>query len=282
MKNSMEDIQRKKIIDDQIQKVCNALGVELEREFLQSSSDFEVSIRLPQLPRPYGLSIHIGDDYLIWRIELSLDDFSRVLLEKMQKFFNERNEVFFGFYDLARKKNKKLDILINYKNIENSEIVDKWQDFNLIISNSYASEEEEYTTLYLTLLDLFCLILILLIEETEWNNEKTAPNLSGAYEGEKSTIEVNKYERSRYNRAVCLAYYGFRCRGCGLEMQEKYGPLGEGVIHVHHHLPVSQMEGRYRIDPIKDLVPLCPNCHNIVHKVNPPLPIDELKKISNR
>ncbi len=277
----MNDIRRKKVIDDQLQKVCNALGVELEREFLPTSLDFEVSIRLPKLPRPYGLSIHIGDDYLIWRIELSLDHFSKILLEKMQKFYNERADAFFGFYDLARKRNKRLDILINYQNIENIETIDKWQEFNLVISNSYESDQDEFKTLYLTLLDFFCLILILLIDETEWNNETQAVADIGAYEGGKSTIEVNKYERSRYNRAVCLAHFGFGCRGCGLKMQEKYGPLGEGVIHVHHHVPISEMGSRYRLDPIRDLIPLCPNCHNIVHRTNPPLPVSELSKMTN-
>jgi 5-methylcytosine-specific restriction protein A len=77
-----------------------------------------------------------------------------------------------------------------------------------------------------------------------------------------------------------LAFYGFKCRGCGQILEEKYGPLGANVIHVHHIVPVSQMGGSYRLDPIKDLIPLCPNCHNIVHRVNPPISITELNELT--
>ena len=98
----------------------------------------------------------------------------------------------------------------------------------------------------------------------------------GEAEGEKTLATINKYERSRYNRALCLRYYGFTCRGCGTHMETKYGPLGQDVIHVHHVVPVSLMGGSYRLNPIKDLIPLCPNCHNVVHRITPPLSIAEL------
>ncbi len=62
-------------------------------------------------------------------------------------------------------------------------------------------------------------------------------------------------------------------------MEEVYGPLGVNVIHVHHIVPVSQMGSSYRLDPIKDLIPLCPNCHTIVHRENPPLNVLSLREI---
>ena len=79
---------------------------------------------------------------------------------------------------------------------------------------------------------------------------------------------------------MCLKYFGFTCRGCGELLAEKYGPLGIGVIHVHHIVPVSQMGDGYRLNPIKDLVPLCPNCHMVVHKTNPPISISELRVLT--
>ena len=121
-----------------------------------------------------------------------------------------------------------------------------------------------------------CIVLFLIIEDTEW----TVTDEVGREEGSVYSEIVRKYERSRYNRALCLKYYGFMCRGCGDKLEEKYGPVGTNVIHVHHIVPVSLMHGAYQLNPIKDLIPLCPNCHNIVHRKNPPMSIKELNLLT--
>lgn len=38
-----------------------------------------------------------------------------------------------------------------------------------------------------------------------------------------------------------------------------------GIIEVHHIVPISQIGKEYEVDPINDLVPLCPNCHTALH-----------------
>jgi 5-methylcytosine-specific restriction protein A len=62
-------------------------------------------------------------------------------------------------------------------------------------------------------------------------------------------------------------------------MEAKYGPLGKEVIHVHHLVPVSKMTEIKILNPTQDLIPLCPNCHVIVHRSEPPISIGELKTI---
>jgi 5-methylcytosine-specific restriction protein A len=37
----------------------------------------------------------------------------------------------------------------------------------------------------------------------------------------------------------------------------------------------------YTVDPIKDLRPVCPNCHAIIHRTDPPCSVDELRQIKN-
>jgi hypothetical protein len=37
------------------------------------------------------------------------------------------------------------------------------------------------------------------------------------------------------------------------------------VIHVHHLRPQSSIGKRYRVNPIADLRPVCPNCHMVLH-----------------
>ncbi|MBP6276640.1 MAG: HNH endonuclease [Limnohabitans sp.] len=62
-----------------------------------------------------------------------------------------------------------------------------------------------------------------------------------------------------------------------MTFQERYGTIGDGFIHVHHVVPLSTIHARYKVDPINDLVPLCANCHSMVHRENPPLTIAQLK-----
>jgi 5-methylcytosine-specific restriction protein A len=93
----------------------------------------------------------------------------------------------------------------------------------------------------------------------------------GLPEGALTKILVNKYERNPKNRNACLAYYGCMCFVCGFDFGEVYGDFASNFIHVHHTTPVSKLGENYIVDPIKDLVPLCPNCHAAVHLNNPPI-----------
>jgi 5-methylcytosine-specific restriction protein A len=89
--------------------------------------------------------------------------------------------------------------------------------------------------------------------------------MDGYPEGAKMTVVVNRYERDPRNRRACIDHYGCRCQACGMDFGETYGPLAEGFIHVHHRKPVSEMGEDYVVDPVKDLIPLCSNCHVMVH-----------------
>jgi 5-methylcytosine-specific restriction protein A len=105
---------------------------------------------------------------------------------------------------------------------------------------------------------------------------------TGDSEGERKLSMCSKYERSPKNRIKCLNHYGSICQACGLDPEVKYGVVGVGIIHVHHLVPLSLMNGPTVVNPIRDLVPLCPNCHNFAHKRNPPFTIDEMRSILSR
>lgn len=66
-----------------------------------------------------------------------------------------------------------------------------------------------------------------------------------------------------------------------MDFEKMYGEIGRGFIHVHHIVPISTIGEEYKIDPIKDLVPVCPNCHAMLHKgkEGEVLTVDELKEI---
>lgn len=95
-------------------------------------------------------------------------------------------------------------------------------------------------------------------------------------EGAKYTIRVNAYERNTDARKKCLAHYGYRCAVCDFDFEHRYGQRGKEFIHVHHLVPVSSIGQAYEVDPIMDLRPVCPNCHAMLHRTNPPCGIDEL------
>ena len=97
------------------------------------------------------------------------------------------------------------------------------------------------------------------------------------YEGAVSNVNVNKYERNRRARELCLAHYGAECRVCNIRFFDKYGEIGKGFMHVHHVVELSATQGQYTVDPVRDLVPVCPNCHAMLHQRKPPLSVDELR-----
>ena len=88
---------------------------------------------------------------------------------------------------------------------------------------------------------------------------------SGYFEGALKTIQVNTYERDREARADCIKYKGLKCAVCGMDFKSTYGDIGEGFIHVHHLVPMNTIGAEYRINPQTDLVPICPNCHAMLH-----------------
>jgi 5-methylcytosine-specific restriction protein A len=134
--------------------------------------------------------------------------------------------------------------------------------------------------LKIALIDLLAIILSLTNLTPEMRAPQEETNLDESAfkeEGSESEVLCKKYERSRFNRQLCLSYYGFRCRACNKLMAEVYGQPGTSVIHVHHIIPVSRMGGSKTLNPIRDLVPLCPNCHNVAHRKHPPYTLSELR-----
>jgi 5-methylcytosine-specific restriction protein A len=49
-----------------------------------------------------------------------------------------------------------------------------------------------------------------------------------------------------------------------------------GFTHVHHLKAISMVGPDYECDPIQDLRPVCPNCHAVIHRREPPYTIDEV------
>lgn len=98
------------------------------------------------------------------------------------------------------------------------------------------------------------------------------------FEGASKRVTVNAYERNAEARQKCIEHHGATCKVCDFNFEYVYGPVGKGYIHVHHVVPLSQIGEQYKVDPINDLVPVCPNCHAMLHRQSPPLDPEVLRK----
>ena len=97
------------------------------------------------------------------------------------------------------------------------------------------------------------------------------------YEGALVTVKANKYERNQKARRECVAKKGYQCSVCGRDFEATYGEIGKNFIHVHHLTPISTIGKEYELNVDTDLVPVCPNCHYMLHRKDPPYTIEELK-----
>ncbi len=96
-------------------------------------------------------------------------------------------------------------------------------------------------------------------------------------EGAVHRVTISRYERNPEARQACLNHHGYRCLVCGFDFAKAFGPLGQGVIHVHHLVALSEISETYVVDPIHDLTPLCPNCHQMAHRRDPAFTPEELR-----
>ena len=97
-------------------------------------------------------------------------------------------------------------------------------------------------------------------------------------EGGKRRVEISIRERSLSARLTCISHHGSVCFACGFDFARFYGARAEGFIEVHHRKQISESNGSRAVDPISDLVPLCANCHRVVHLSHPLLEVEVLKE----
>lgn len=97
------------------------------------------------------------------------------------------------------------------------------------------------------------------------NKDATTPELLS--EGDLLELHITKHERNPELRRRCIEINGWICKGCGLDFKKKYGELGVDFIEVHHLYPISRTDGEHTVDPATELVPLCANCHAMIHRL---------------
>lgn len=97
-------------------------------------------------------------------------------------------------------------------------------------------------------------------------------------EGGIKTVELTIYERDPEARRLCIEHYGPVCQACGLVYEDRYGPIGADLIHVHHLTRLADLGEAHEVDPIRDLRPLCATCHHVTHSRVPPYTVEEVRQ----
>lgn len=94
----------------------------------------------------------------------------------------------------------------------------------------------------------------------------TEVNLSSGVEGKPSQKFVTVYERDTKLRDAAISIHGLDCSVCDFNFEKVYGQFGKGYIQIHHIRPISEAGGPVSVNPRHDLVPVCANCHAMIHR----------------
>ncbi|MEK4536336.1 HNH endonuclease [Peribacillus sp. FSL K6-1552] len=99
-------------------------------------------------------------------------------------------------------------------------------------------------------------------------------------DGEVKFYHGARYERNPKNRIEAIRIHGTICKVCDFNFEEVYGERGKDFIEVHHIKPLSTFKYEMVIDPKEDLVPVCSNCHRVIHrKKDDVLSVEELRSL---
>lgn len=217
-------------------------------------------------------------NHLRLTIEVNPEKYSAFSINDMSAASDEKKRLFAEYASQLEKRRAKVEFYVNghiYEATRPESWPETWSSYRMRISRSpICAEDEEFdeveiastwasivTGMFLSLLN------VTLIDPDEH------------YEGGVKRIETNRYERNPVNRELCLSANGYKCKICGFDFESIYGKLGRKFIHVHHIVPVSKMSEVYMINPVSDMIPVCPNCHAMLHQQDPPLSPEQLREI---
>ncbi|SDC38075.1 5-methylcytosine-specific restriction enzyme A [Terribacillus halophilus] len=259
-------------------RLSNDYGISLKGEI---STD-RIEIRPVELDYGIGFHIRIKQDWRNLTAEFIPDNFSLKLIEAMSIADTDKKEMFKLLLQKWSSTTNKVYMEINGSEVDSFDAdanIREWKHCYIKLSKILHIPDDNLDGVKLQndIFEIASSLLGMLLTLLPLEERSTDEASEGLPEGALTRIEVNRYERSSYNRQVCLLLHGHVCKACGFNFEERYGQIGKGFIHVHHVVPVSNLGENYKVNPATDLIPLCPNCHAMVHKRNPPYTVQELK-----
>lgn len=185
-----------------------------------------------------------------------------------------------SFFDILFSNKDYIESIIQNKLLWRRKSENKASIISLILPLNSFSNYNEYFRWMAQMSEKIYNLMSYIINSSK-NTFPDSADTESCIEGAKLTVQVNKFERSSVARQKCIDINGCFCHICGLRFEERYGEIGKDFIHVHHKIPLNEINEEYIVDPVHDLIPVCPNCHAMLHrKINGKyLSIEELKSI---
>jgi 5-methylcytosine-specific restriction protein A len=121
-----------------------------------------------------------------------------------------------------------------------------------------------------------------LVNEQDFHIPEEVEDATEFYEGAQYQDTINAYERSAEARQKCISHYGVNCSICGFSFEKAYGEAAKDLIHVHHLRQLSDIGSEYKVDPVRDMCPVCPNCHAVIHRRKTVYTIEEVKAMLHK
>lgn len=225
-----------------------------------------IAIRLSDLSRNEGFVLTIQKTWRRITFETKFERFAGELLKTIEESPVEAKDSFANLY-LSFPKTTHLTLLVNHCETP----IDSFKDGKSKITSFQIRSELkniEFTEIDQKVLiqicaesvwQILCLMMIFL-------QKKISDDYSPLKEGTEIEKTVKEYERNPVYRDIVIALKGTACSVCNMQYKDKYGAYGEDFIEMHHVTPVSKIKHGHKFDPLTDLVPVCSNCHAIIHR----------------
>ncbi|UQB70067.1 MrcB family domain-containing protein [Epilithonimonas zeae] len=214
--------------------------------------------------------------------------------EDMSGFYLSLNQ---GVTKVAKtyKKNKRQVLKVRAENFRAKLNVREdfsLQEINLRISNSQQSSKlYEFGNIYAKYYDSRNIpndqalvedlnYILNLYQELIYNDNDEIQDISSKiFEIKKLKYHLRVERNSRISKLV-KDKKGYICEACSFDFENKYGSLGKDYIEAHHLSPISTLEpGKIEMDLVDDFAVLCSNCHRMIHRLDNPSNLEELKKM---
>ncbi len=259
--------------------VADCTGLQLQAESDFELKNQEILVRFVGSGTHNSLYFEVQRTPLVWHLKTRFDTFSRPLVLSLIRASRASEKLLAEELSRLRSDGFGVTFVVPGPDARRDSTNDETLEFELqsiVDFDSRDSTRGSEVGPLAGLLKAAVIIISSLAGGFSSNDQRDSQIKFGELEGSSNSVVCSRYERSARNRAACIEHYGFICAACGLKPEEMYGVLGRRIIHIHHLTPLSEMSSPSVVDPIKDLRPLCPNCHNYAHKRTPPFSPEEI------
>lgn len=239
--------------------------------------------------QPQGVPYTVGfviDIMIGWRslsATFAPGKFAAELVGAMENASAEQLALYHSFAHLAIANGAEMRVSINGEQVaptDRSTWPERWQTLQMEFRKGSllidSTDARSTTQVVLPHVSRFIGAFLSLLPVIPATTDTDVPSYE---EGSPTVVRSIRYERNRLNRAACIEFHGLTCSVCGMSFRAVYGEIGREFIEVHHINPLARAVESRPINPNTDLVPVCPNCHAMLHRRDPPLTVDELRGI---